>query len=237
MEDMKMKPRINGQVLVVALIGVAVVLAAGGARAQFLEGIDTNSAELPPTEGEYRTPQQVHAEYDGPGLNIVLRGIRHRAFAGAIRDAVGDDELETFDSVLHATATVDIGLGPVATAVTLTGPVQTVVTNRRLSTTGTFATEIVSMSLSGNVGGMLIEIREHEEEASTGQTDITDLGGGLYHIDSFFDVFTELSVDGGATWMPDLAGPVHVALGPIIPEPAGLGLVGLALLAVRRKRS
>ena len=53
------------------------------------------------------------------------------------------------------------------------------------------------MSLYGYVpGGPPILIREDPAQASVGQTTITDLGGGLYHIDSFFDVFTELSVDG-----------------------------------------
>jgi len=68
------------------------------------------------------------------------------------------------------------------------------------STTGTFATEIVSMSLSGNTGGrptLLNAGSSFSGQAGSGKTEITDIGGGLYHIDSFFDVFTELSVDGG----------------------------------------
>ena len=49
-------------------------------------------------------------------------------------------------------------------------------------------------------GGTLI--RESPTRQSLGQTQITDLGGGQFRIDSFFDVFTELSVDGGQTWLP-----------------------------------
>ncbi|MHC4603590.1 MAG: hypothetical protein ACYS6W_09710 [Planctomycetota bacterium] len=89
-----------------------------------------------------------------------------------------------------------------------------------LSTTGTFATEIVSMSLSGDAGDMPVLIRESPTEQSTGQTDITDIGGGLYHIDSFFDVFTELSVDGGGTWTA-ADGPIRMELVPDpLPAPA-----------------
>jgi len=84
-----------------------------------------------------------------------------------------------------------------------------------LSTAGLFDAEIVSMSLSGDVGGMPVLIREDPSMASTGQTSISDLGGGLYHIDSFFDVFTELSVDGGGTWTP-ADGPVRMEL---VPDP------------------
>ena len=58
------------------------------------------------------------------------------------------------------------------------------------------------MSLSGDAGGMPLELRENPSLASVGTIEINDLGGGLYHIDSFFDVFTELSVDSGQTWSP-----------------------------------
>ena len=72
---------------------------------------------------------------------------------------------------------------------------------------------------------------------SLGKTSITDLGGGLYKIDSFFDVFTELSIDGGATWTPSVGPPVHFELGGPVPEPTALGLLGLSLLgAMRRSR-
>jgi hypothetical protein len=58
------------------------------------------------------------------------------------------------------------------------------------------------MSLLGDIPGVgTVEIRESPAIASEGQTIITDIGGGLYHIDSFFDVFTELSVDGGQSWI------------------------------------
>jgi hypothetical protein len=55
-------------------------------------------------------------------------------------------------------------------------------------------------------------IRESPTLPSLGQTSITDLGGGLYQIDSFFDVFTELSIDGGNTWLPADSS-VHVQAG------------------------
>jgi hypothetical protein len=68
-----------------------------------------------------------------------------------------------------------------------------------------------------------------------GKTSVTDIGGGMYHIDSFFDVFTELSLDGGASWIPSNMGsdgqshPTRVYLGGI-PEPASIALVVIGLL-------
>ncbi len=67
-------------------------------------------------------------------------------------------------------------------------------------------------------------IRESITQASDGQTSITELGGGLYHIDSFFDVFTELSVDGGSSWIASDA-PARMDLAPI---PRLVPLVGPA---------
>lgn len=66
--------------------------------------------------------------------------------------------------------------------------------------TGTFQTEIVSMSLSGGKLPEGVMIRESESMASLGELSIQPTGEGQFSVDSFFDVFTELSVDGGQTW-------------------------------------
>jgi hypothetical protein len=114
---------------------------------------------------------------------------------------------------------------------------------------------MLSMNLTGVVstplGSMTVMIRESPTRASTGRTSVTEgsteptsaedppTGGGmpLYQIDSFFDVFTELSFDGGQTWIPS-DGPAGVNL---VPEPSSFGLLavtGLVALAwrVRRRR-
>ena len=98
---------------------------------------------------------------------------------------------------------------------------------------GLFDAEIVSMSLSGDVGGMHVEIQESPSMQSMGE--VTNIGGGLYHIDSFFDVFTELRVDGGP-FEPFLTGPVETHT--IVPEPTSMALlmwIGLMALLGGRK--
>lgn len=208
-------------------------------------GINTPNPNLPPA-GVYLTPTDVHAMYTGADLAIVLTAVQHQPFVPGDKTNNGPDEHHHFNSLLTAEATCqDVmsgacalnGLPPgVPVIATFQGPVSTVAHLKPPGTiTGLFPTEMLSMDLQG-FGGM-VRIRESPTLPSLGSTSITDIGGGMYHIDSFFDVFTELSLDGGATWRPS-AGPSHVILG--IPEPTSIVLIGLALIGligIPRRRS
>ena len=202
-----------------------------------LPGIVTPDPALPPTDGAYRTAADVHAEFIGSDLQIVLRDIIHRPFATPqpVVTIVGADELEQFESSLTATAVItslQYGLFDVEVPLKLTGPVTTIVFGKADNTTGTFDTEIISMSLTGDLsipGGPTfpVMIQTAMDLPSPGQTTITDLGGGQYHIDSFFDVFTEISVDGGPTILA--TAPARVELGS---EPVVVSLTGLTKVVV-----
>src|SRR5262249_14648585 len=76
-----------------------------------------------------------------------------------------------------------------------------------------YQTEMLQLDISGGTLPGSVLLRESPTIQSTGQTTIDPIGGGQFHIDSFFDVFTELSVDGGQTWIPS-NGSDHVTLGP-----------------------
>ena len=94
------------------------------------------------------------------------------------------------------------------------------------------------MSLSGDVGGVSIELRESPNRASPGETNVVDIAqGNLYQFDSFFDVFVEISIDGGP-FQPQTNEATRMQLS-LVPEPGRLlmllaGLPMLWLLAKRR---
>ena len=217
------------------LVGVALALSGTAAFGQFLPdgGVDQDDADLPP-EGVYLSPTDVHAMYSGPSLDIVLQDIAHKPFRDrAQREQSGSDELETFDSQLDGQ--VSVNEGPFM-PITLTGQVQVVTAGKWGQSTGTFDTEMISMNLTGTMDSTTVMIRESLTQSSAGQTMISDIGGGQFHVDSFFDVWTELSVDGGSNWIPQSSGPTRVNL--VVPEPASMTLLavgGLAAVARRRR--
>jgi hypothetical protein len=65
-----------------------------------------------------------------------------------------------------------------------------------------YDTEMLALNLSGGNLPTNLRMRESPTQASPGRTSIRALPTGGYHIDSFFDIFTEISVDGGGTWTP-----------------------------------
>src|SRR5947209_1066385 len=76
-----------------------------------------------------------------------------------------------------------------------------------------FDTEMLSLSLSGGSLPAGVMVRESPSKASLGRTSVRqNPPTGQFYIGSFFDVFTEISLDGGATWSPQTNHPGTVAL-------------------------
>lgn len=93
------------------------------------------------------------------------------------------------------------------------------------------ATELLAMDLQG-VAFPGCNLRLSQTLPSPGHTTLTDVGGGNYQVDSFFDIFTEISLDGGTTWTPATN---SVRLG-IMPEPATLASLGVGFVCLIRNR-
>ena len=210
-----------------AVIGSAIAGSAGAA-------INSGSPQLPPDQSPSAQCDQIVSQYVGQDVHALFPGgidfsqPRHYCFRNVVVTPLPDGEIEQFDSTVQGV--FDDGSGP--QLVTLNGPAQIKVIDKLpTEETGSWQTEILSMDLSGNVGGLSIQLRTSPAQPSMGQTSVTLLGGGgLYQIDSFFDVFVELSIDGGP-FQPSLGPPgrmtlervsdggVHLPAADLPPEP------------------
>ncbi len=103
-----------------------------------------------------------------------------------------------------------------------------------------FDTELVGMNLIGSTPiGQDVRLRESPTLLSRG---VTTVEGGCYgvcppivlemRISSFFDVFTELSLDAGRTWAPSVGSTRIVQT----PEPASLTLITFGAILTSRRR-
>ncbi|MFA6187312.1 MAG: PEP-CTERM sorting domain-containing protein [Phycisphaerae bacterium] len=90
-----------------------------------------------------------------------------------------------------------------------------------------YATEMLSL----NIGGPGFILRESPTLASIGGTTIGTVPGG-FAIDSHFNVYLQLSTDGGLSWT-EASSALSVST---IPEPATLLLIGLGGLLLRGKK-
>jgi hypothetical protein len=105
------------------------------------------------------------------------------------------------------------------------------------NTTGSWDTEMVSMSLVSQVpGGPLVEMRASPLLPSPGEIVVSDLPDGTFQIDSFFDIFTEIRVDGGS--FNPAASSTRIVMDAQVPEPASLAIFasGAALLLHKKRR-
>jgi hypothetical protein len=133
--------------------------------------------------------------------------------------------VHNFGSAVRAQLSMDGG----ATYQNHQAPAQCAVRVVNAGTVGStmiFDTEMLQLDISGGTLPPGIHVRESPTRQSLGRTTIRPGSGGFY-IDSFFDVFTELSLDGGQTWMPSDNGAGRIEMDIINPTPAGRPTWGL----------
>lgn len=188
----------------------------------------TDDPSLPPRGGHYVS--LFHSIYNTPGGPITLSSVIHKGFTNITRTPDDGDEIERFDSLLIATGS----FGGMSFPLRLHGPVSILTRDKVGAVTGTFDTEMLSMSLTGSSPFGDIMVRESPTLPSMGRVMIADINsGGLFRIDSFFDIFTELSLDGGQNFIPQQNGPTRVNL---VPEPSAIALLGIGILGVVGRR-
>lgn len=100
---------------------------------------------------------------------------------------------------------------------------------------GTFNAQIDSFNFGGTFNTNTFDVMQNPVMASTGMTTISQLPSGLYDVSSYFDIYGELSINGGSP----VPGPERTAtLGT--PEPSSWALLvtvcGLFAWKMRRTR-
>ena len=224
------------------------VLAAGIALAWALAGsaqasVITPTASLPLLGIPYESP--------GAGAGcFVLAGacVNPGPF---VQTSVVSDMFDMTGQEIVADVTYDAtltppGLNTIIGSVMLTGTVEYTVEGRTSnSETGTFAVDLTGLTLSGPLSlpgspmldGRTLTVGLDASNSSTGMTTIAP-DGGAFRIDSFFDVFTDISLD-----LPPIN--PSASVGPIllvaVPEPSTwammlIGFAGLSFAAWRRPR-
>ena len=185
---------------------------------------------LPPIGPHFKYVGDNHINFQMPGFVVDLSNVVHAGFTNCLAPPQSGSQLETFGSSVAFDLSFNGGPAQPQSAFA-TVSVNVLATG----TPGVFDTEMVQLDIVGGTLPSAVRVRESPTLQSLGRTTVEDLGGGMYRIDSFFDIFTELSVDGGQNWLP-ATDPGHVTL--TVPEPGSLALVGLAMagLAASRRR-
>ncbi|PWU08968.1 MAG: hypothetical protein C5B50_28640, partial [Verrucomicrobia bacterium] len=170
---------------------------------------------LPPPNGQYVSPQQWHALY---AQGIIISNVSHRIFGVSFAPppSAGQTQTESFNSILDMMVSTDGG--HTFHYVRAQGPVGVTVSSLGSGASGMYDTEMTSLNLTTQVGTTALMLRVSQTTGTRGEVQQDAQSDGTYRISSFFDVFTELSLDGGNTWNPPTNGPVRMQLTPIAPE-------------------
>lgn len=194
--------------------------------------------ELPPPVGVYHANlEELHAQF---GSAALLNKAFHRAFTDHyMPPAQGVTDTHSFGSLMDLSGALNVpGMGWVPfTATDISTPTTVTITGLGMNE---YSQEMLALDMSIPTPIGMLMIRESPTIQSMGHTTITPATGG-FRIDSFFDVYTELSLDNGMSWIPDNNGPIHVFYECPEPTSASLGLLGLGIgyarLIARRRQS
>ncbi len=184
---------------------------------------------LPPGSGNYVSPEQFHLAL---ASGILITNVSHSGFTNnnPPPPPAGGSAIHTFNSTIECDISIDEGanfnhiVAPAFCAVRVTDATPPG------STVRVYDTEMLALDISGGTLPAGIRLRESPTLASTGVTTIRPGANGGYRIGSFFDIFPEISLNGGGTWQVsptparmtlERSAPEHHFATPNLPPPDG----------------
>ena len=150
---------------------------------------------LPPPNGVYVSPQLTDWELFP---YVILNTTRWKFFTGSVIPPVA---ATTITNSFNLTADMQFTTngGSSFQNVRVSAPAQMTVASHGSSSDTIYDIEIIGLNFT-LPGGLMI--RESPTEPSRGEIEVDPLPDGTYRISSSLWVFTELSLDGGASWQP-----------------------------------
>ncbi len=207
-----MTPPMIRSILVTLVLALGLTFA-GGNRV-YAYGIVVPDPGLPPSDPAAAYVGQnsvVYSQY-GVTLNVPF-------FIGNFTNiqvaTQGANEIANFDASFSGVATA----GGVNFPFLLSGPVSMETFGNAGLTTGTFNEQLLSVDFTGTVAGNSVAFILDPSQASTGAVTVSQIGVNppSYNITSFFDIFTELSINQGP--FDSASASAHITL-ESVPEPS-----------------
>jgi hypothetical protein len=152
------------------------------------------------------------------GGSLTLTAVDQSTFSPSGQDIIAEAD--------YAATLTTIG-GTLIGPVNLAGMVEQEVVGRTSATqTGFWTTEILALSLTGPILGHSLTVGLDGSDTSSGSTSITPDGPDESIVNSFFDVFAEVTLDTSPP-LQNSRGPIELT---VTPESASVVLLGLPLL-------
>ena len=220
------QPCSRGRVPAALIAGIAVVLAVVPAA---WASIITSSPTLPVIGSHYASATGVGCFPAVPpaGVCVAPGIITITSLLSSAFDASGQDIVAAVSYAGTLTTLGGTPIGPISLSGTMG---QEVFGRTDAEATGTWDTELTSLSLTGTLLGFPLTLGLDPAHTSTGTASIVPLGSEsdpLFRIDSFFDIFVELKLASPVP-LSTTRGPIAVAL---VSVPASLVLLAGGFVA------